>query len=56
MEKTIVRYTIRDTTRESTVRGTIGSGGTGGGIPPNALVDRDGNPILDRDGNYIIVD
>lgn len=23
-------------------------------IPPNAILDRDGNPILDRDGNYIL--
>jgi hypothetical protein len=51
----ITRYTVRDSLRESTVRYTAGNNGTGGGIPPNALVDRDGNPILDRDGNYIIV-
>jgi hypothetical protein len=50
-----IRYTVRDTLRPSTVRYTGGSGGTGGGIPPNALVDRDGNPILDANGDYILV-
>lgn len=24
------------------------------GIPPNAILDGDGNPILDGDGNYIL--
>lgn len=23
-------------------------------IPPNALLDEDGNPILDEDGNFIL--
>lgn len=23
-------------------------------IPPNAILDEDGNPILDGDGNYIL--
>ena len=53
----VVRYTIRDPLRVSTVRYTLQDYGQGapGSIPAGALVDRDGNPILDRDGNYIIV-
>lgn len=37
----------------------FGSGGiigTGPVVPPNALLDEDGNPILDEDGNYILVE
>ena len=30
------------------------AGGTFGGIPANAILDRNGDPILDRNGNYII--
>ncbi len=46
-----IRDTLRETTRPSTIRGTLGDGK--GGVPANALRDRDGNPILDRDGNFI---
>lgn len=51
-----VKPTIRGTIRPSTIRASVlgFGGGGGGGIPPNALLDRDGNPVLDRDGNYIL--
>ena len=26
------------------------------GVPANAMLDPDGNPILDGDGNYILLD
>ena len=56
MSQEVVRYTTREIIRTNTVRYTLRQGGgIGGGIPVNALVDRNGNPILDRDGNYILV-
>ena len=52
----IVRYTIREPLRVSTIRYTLRDygDGSGSGIPANAILDRDGNPIVDRDGNYIV--
>ena len=51
----VIRETIREPLRPSTIRETLAGDGTGGGgIPSNALVDQDGNPILDQDGNYIL--
>ncbi len=49
----VVRETIRDTLRLSTVRDTLL--GETGGVPVNALLDAQGAPILDAQGNYILL-
>ena len=46
-----VRDTVRETLKLGTVRDTLG--GNGNGVPANALLDRQGNPIPARDGSYI---
>ncbi|HTB83650.1 MAG TPA: hypothetical protein VK742_08350 [Candidatus Sulfotelmatobacter sp.] len=31
-----------------------GNGGGGGGVPANAMLDGNGNPVLDDEGNYVL--